>query len=459
MSYFWNLDLTDAASVAFTDECGRELSYADVNKEVELFSALLPSNRSLVLLKVRNDIASVIAYLACLRNHHPLIMVDSDLNDGLLDKLYQTYQPNLIIEGLKIHVTHQRQLQLAPELAVMLSTSGSTGSPKLVRLSKENLQHNANSIVVYLGLTDNEVAITTMPLHYSFGLSILNSHLTAGAKIVLTSSSLISKEFWNLVQGESVTSLSGVPYIFQMLKKMRYERFNTSSVRYLTQAGGRLDNETLSYFYKQCSIKNQKLYVMYGQTEATARISYLPCERLADKLGSIGIPIPGGELTIRDIDNGLVTEPHVEGELFYKRPNVMLGYAESLSDLSFGDHNAGVLKTGDLGYQDNDGFFYITGRSKRFIKIYGLRVSLDAVDNILADNGFSAAATGIDDKLFIFIEGHRQDDFLQHVAALISATLKININSIAVHCIDLIPRMVNGKVNGKALSDLMGQYE
>lgn len=459
MHYFWDFSHIKGTLCALTTEAGRSISYAELNDEIDSFISKLPKDRTLVLLKIRNNFASVIAYLACLRKRNPIILVDADLNDFLFNKINQNYNPNLIIDSLEVIVQHSNQLDLADELAVMLSTSGSTGSPKLVRLSKDNLQHNADSIVSYLGLTSSDVAITTLPLHYSFGLSILNSHLTTGGKIVLTSESLISKDFWKLVQSEKVTSLSGVPYVFQMLRKMRYERFNTDSIRYLTQAGGRLDNETISYFEQQCRNKNQKLYIMYGQTEATARISYLPYESLADKLGSIGIAIPGGKLSIRDIHNIEISKPNIEGEIFYTGPNVMLGYAESLVDLSLGNITNGVLKTGDIGYRDTDGYFFITGRIQRFIKMYGLRISLDAVDDILSEQGFSAVATGKDDKLFIVIEGTDQPEMTDSIKTVVSNTLKLNINSINTYYVDVLPRTSSGKVNTKVLKDLMEQYE
>lgn len=458
MKSFWDLEHLDADKVAFIDEQGSQYTYKEIQQLVKAWRQRLPLQRALVLLKVRNDLDTALAYLACLQAGHPLMLIDADLAPALSQSLLDTYRPNFVIDGKLLKNHNPETVQLHPELALMLSTSGSTGSPKLVRLSYDNVQANADSIISYLRLTAMEVAITTMPLHYSFGLSILNSHLAIGAKIVLTSKSLMTREFWQYVQDHQVTSLSGVPYIYQMLRKMRYERFNTNSVRYLAQAGGKLDTDTTCYFVEQCNKKNQNFFVMYGQTEATARITYLPPEKLNQKLGSIGIAIPGGRLFIRTEQGELTEQSGVEGELVYQGPNVMLGYAESVNDLVMGDSNKGWLDTGDIGYRDADGFFFITGRAKRFIKIYGLRISLDVVDELLAVQMVQAASTGRDDKLYIFVED-KLDSALSDIATELAVILKININAISVHGITTIPRTTNGKVDGKALKALMETYE
>lgn len=458
MSFFWDLALAEPTAVAFIDPLDGEISYAQLALRVQACVQQLPANRSLIALCIDTDLQSVSWYLAALQAGHPLILLDTSLDADLMQAMLATYQPNLLIHGTEIKVQHQEQLALHPDLALLLSTSGTTGSPKLVRLSRQNLQSNASAIVEYLRLNPLETAITTMPLHYSYGLSILNSHLQAGAQLVLTTHGLLSREFWQLVQQHQVSSLSGVPYIWQMLRKMRYERFKTDSVRYVTQAGGRLDNDSLLYFQQQTQAKHQQFIVMYGQTEATARIAYLPPELLAEKTGSIGRAIPGGKLWLRLADGQLTDQPDIEGELIYQGPNVMLGYAESLSDLALGDLCHGQLATGDIGYCDQDGCFYITGRAKRFIKMFGLRISLDTVDEVLARRGLDATSTGRDDQLVVFIS----DKSSVEPAALateLSAMFKINVNAIAVHQIAEIPRSSNGKVDGQAIKALMAQYE
>lgn len=458
MSFFWDLNQAEPTAVALVDQQEGAISYAELIQRVQACLQQLPSHRSLLALCMDTDLHSVCWYLAALQAGHPIILLDTSLDADLLETLVATYQPNILLRGSELRVQHQEQLALHPDLALLLSTSGTTGSPKLVRLSRQNLQSNASAIVEYLRLNPLDTAITTMPLHYSYGLSILNSHLQAGATLVLTNHGLLSREFWQLVQQHQVSSLSGVPYIWQMLRKMRYERFKTDSVRYVTQAGGRLDHDSLLYFHQQTQAKHQQFIVMYGQTEATARIAYLPPELLAEKTGSIGRAIPGGKLWVRLADGQLTDQPDIEGELIYQGPNVMLGYAESLAELALGDLCHGQLATGDIGYCDQDGCFYITGRAKRFIKMFGLRISLDTVDEVLARRGLDATSTGRDDKLMIFIS----DKAAMEPAALateLSALFKINVNAIAVHQIAAIPRSSNGKVDGQAIKALMAQYE
>lgn len=457
MDSFWGFGSDFLDNIALVDG-EQSISYRVLSELVNLKSEVLPAHRSLIFLQMKNDIESIVWYLACLKNDHPVLLIDSELCEDLFQSLVNTYNPNGIIKANEFLLIHHEKHQLADDLAILLSTSGSTGSPKLVRLSKRNLVANAKSISKYLEVNSSEVAITSMPLHYSYGLSILNSHLLNGGKIVVTSTSLVSREFWHLINQFKVTSLSGVPYTWQMLRKMRYERFNTSTIKYITQAGGRLDSDTLRYYQAKTSELNQKFFVMYGQTEATARISYLPPECLESKMGSIGVAIPEGKLWIKTNEGHLTDSPLESGELVYEGPNVMLGYAENISDLALGDVNRGLLHTGDLGYCDTEGYFFITGRAKRFIKVFGLRISLDAIDELLAGKGLSAVSTGRDDKLVIFNEPNIIMSSSE-IIYFISNSIKINVNAISVHLIESLPRTSNGKIDGQALSVLLEQYE
>lgn len=166
---------------------------------------------------------------------------------------------------------------------MLLTTSGSTGSPKLVRLSKENILENAKSIAQYLDIDQNERAITSLPMHYSYGLSVINSHLISGATILLTEDSYIQRDFWVFAREQRVTSFSGVPFTYEILKKMKFWNRNLPTLRTLTQAGGKLSNELIEYFAKNAKLRDVNFYVMYGQTEATARMSYLPCQYTIEK--------------------------------------------------------------------------------------------------------------------------------------------------------------------------------
>jgi acyl-coenzyme A synthetase/AMP-(fatty) acid ligase len=292
---------------------------------------------------------------------------------------------------------------LNEELALLLTTSGSTGSPKLVRQSYKNINSNAASIVEYLGITGDDRAISTIPMNYTYGLSIINSHLMQGASIIMNDYTLMEKEFWALLKNMHATTFGGVPYIYEMLKKLRFERMNLPDLRYITQAGGRLPLELAEEFIAICARKGIKMIIMYGQTEATARMSYLPWGMAQDKPASIGIAIPGGKFSLMDDEGNTVDTPDTTGELIYTGENVTLGYAQTCDDLSKEDENHGILHTGDMAKRDVDGFYYIVGRKKRFLKLFGNRINLDELEAILNRKGYECVCSGIDDRLKIYV--------------------------------------------------------
>ncbi len=445
---YWKFSSENLDKTALVDEQGNELSFRMLNKEVDVFISNLPHYKALVFAKVSNTKASIVTYLACLKANHPLLLLDASLSDDLLDRLVSCYRPNIICCDGIIKQLHHDILTLNSNLSLLLSTSGSTGSPKLVRLSANNLNANAESIAQYLRITCNDRAITTLPMSYSYGLSVINSHFLKGAAVVLSDDGIISREFWNKINDAKVSTMAGVPFLYQMLRKLKYKRFNTQGIRYITQAGGKLDIDSINYFQGECAAQGQEFVVMYGQTEATARMSYVPFDKLSSKAGSIGIAIPKGCLSIIDSSGGEVKESFVEGEIQYSGPNVMLGYAESLSDLALGDESKGKLDTGDLGYFDEDSFFYITGRLKRFIKMHGLRISLDVIEEWLLCKDYETVVTGVDDQLIVCLVGNVDEIKLKK---LLVDEYKININNINVKILIEFPRTANGKINYKQL--------
>jgi long-chain acyl-CoA synthetase len=451
---YWEFSQEHLKNTAIVDEQGSEISFAMLAEEVNEFINKLPDYKALIFSRVSNSKASIVTYLACLKAEHPLLLLENNLSVDLFNNLVTCYHPNLICSEGEIEQRHNDKLQLNPKLALLLSTSGSTGSPKLVRLSADNLQSNAESIAQYLRLTCDDRAITTLPMNYSYGLSVINSHFQKGAAIVLSDDGIISRELWAKITDFKVTSIAGVPFLYQMLKKLKYKRFNTQGIRYITQAGGKLDVDSINYFKDECSKQGQEFVVMYGQTEATARMSYVPFDCLDSKSGSIGIAIPNGTLSIADMNGKSVKETLVEGEIHYEGPNVMLGYAESLSDLALGDISKGKLHTGDVGYFDADGFFYITGRLKRFIKMYGLRLSLDSIEAWLGAKEYDVVVTGVDDQLVICLVDEADEAVLKK---LLSDEYKININNIVVEILLEIPRTANGKIDHKLLLKSIGK--
>ena len=371
-------------------ENDKVLNYEALEKAVTLFCNKLPQKKQLIAFIMHRNIDSVIAYLACLRMGHSVLMIDPSRTQAQKERLFDIYKPNFIYDDF-LKPYHKKQHTIFKQLSLLLPTSGSTGSNKYVRLSKENLQTNCESITAYLRLQKSDIGITTLPLYYSYGLSVLHTHLQVGASMVLGEFSLTQKEFWDAFTQCRITNFNGVPYHYEILKKLRFQSKKHPSLRFLTQAGGKLHSDMVKHFAKDATENKKLFFVMYGQTEATARISFLPIENVLKKPSSIGIAIPNTKLTLEN------------NELVFYGKNVMLGYANDYTDLTKEDELHGKLYTGDLGYQDNEGYFYITGRAKRFIKLFGNRINLDAIEQRLKQTFSEVVITGEDDKLFVWM--------------------------------------------------------
>jgi long-chain acyl-CoA synthetase len=418
---------------------------ADLARRADAAVADLPP-RSVFALRFAPNTASVAVYLGALRNGHVPLLVGTDLAVEILNPLCSQFRIGRLFDGTAWTTVGTGGLEspaVHPALGMLISTSGSTGSPKLVRLSRENLAANAASIREYLMLADDDIAITSLPLSYAYGLSVLNSHLASGAGIVLSDAAVTTPEFWNLVRSKGVTSLNGVPTAWRMLRRLRFERMDLPTIRHMTQAGGRLDPEEIVWLGKLAQRTNRRLFIMYGQTEATARIAYLPHTRVLEKPGSIGQSIPGGELWLVDARGSAITAAGVEGQLVYRGPNVMLGYAESAEDLILPAAQAS-LYTGDLARRDAEGHFWITGRLKRFIKLFGNRIGLDEIEDHLRAQGLEAGAVGRDGALMIgVVTDAASASAVRHE---IATYYRLHPTAIQVHALDSLPRNSAGKM-------------
>lgn len=424
--------------------------------------SLYVTPRSLVFIMCSNTIGSLVGYVAFLQADCASLLLNKEMEPHVLKNLMQTYRPAYLwVPESDVKTYQESQLcvslcgysllkmqvdsptKIFSDLALLLTTSGSTGSPKLVRLSKKNLMSNAKSIVEYLNITQDEKPITSLQMYYSYGLSIINSHLITGATLLLTDYSYIQKEFWDFAVDKECTSFSGVPFTYEILKKIRFWDKSIPTLKTLTQAGGKLNDSLLEYFITYARQRDIHFFLMYGQTEATARMSYLPPEHALEKLGSIGIAIPGGQFELKDDSGSKITEPNKVGELVYKGGNVSLGYAECAEDLMRGDDNQGILFTGDLAYFDTDGFYYIAGRKKRFLKLFGNRISLDYTENLLKPICSDCVCVGTDDKMIIYTtEQNKSDDII----SFLTNTTKLNRIAFEVRYIDRIPRSDTGKI-------------
>ncbi len=367
-----------------------QLSYRELAERVAATAERLGPVRRLVLLAGANQADALITYLAALSAGHPVLLVPGD-NESTLRSLTEAYSPDVVArpDARGTWTLDERHPESAhvfhPDLALLLSTSGSTGSPKLVRLSHENVQSNAESIAAYLDITDTDRAATTLPMHYCYGLSVLHSHLLRGAGLVLTERSVSEAAFWEEFRAGRGTSLAGVPYTSDLLDRVGFERMELPHLRRVTQAGGRLAPQRVARYAELGRRSGWQLFVMYGQTEATARMAYLPPHLAAERPEAVGVPIPGGSFRLRPVD-GHGPDP---GELVYSGPNVMLGYAESPADLALG-RTVEELHTGDLARRASDGLYEIVGRRSRFAKILGLRVDPQRVESHLEQPGVTA---------------------------------------------------------------------
>lgn len=462
---FFDLNSPHKDSILCTDEFQNCCTYRDALSHATVLRKII-SPRTLAIIYCKNTIGSLLSYIICLHNKIVPILIDDMLPTNLKNRFIEIYEPNWIFQpsqsvsslslyqlyDYEIYKHSLRSIDMNPSLALLLTTSGSTGSPKLVRQSYQNLQANAESIDTYLELTKQSRPVTTLPMHYTFGLSIINSHLNVGATIFLTQKDIFTTDFWEYVKKNKITSIAGVPFTYECLERLKFTSMSLPHLELLTQAGGKLTASLQQKFAEYAKINRKRFIIMYGQTEATARISYLPYFYALSKLGSIGIAIPGGALTLID-DNGLtILNPYQQGELVYSGDNVTLGYAETRDDLSRGDDWNKSLLTGDIAYFDEDRFFYIVGRRKRFVKIQGKRINLDEIESHLKEcfSAIDIACTGTDQKLLVYITStlpSTQDDIIQEMLNAV----QLHPIFIKVISIRNIPKTKSGKTDYKSL--------
>ena len=452
----FGLDRHSSAKAVYEAASDRWLSYADLRGLVsERGAEFGGSGRSLVFLFCKNDLRSVATYLASFELGHASALLDDGLVPEAKSALIELYRPEWISTAVDVpHPDYARvsdalwrrhsagTAALHPDLALLLSTSGSTGSPRFVRLTRRNVEANAESISQVLEIGTADCAIMSLPMHYSYGLSVLNTHLLRGASIALTDQGLLEPGFWETFRKAECTSFAGVPYLYQILRRLDPERLNIPTLNTMTQAGGRMDPALIAKFSSWIAERGGRFFVMYGQTEATARISILPSSALPERLGSVGLPIPGGRAEI---------DPETS-ELVYSGPNVMMGYAASREDLALGDELGRTLRTGDLARIEDDGFIFITGRAKRDAKVFGLRINLDEVENLLRTHG-PVAVVGKGEALRIYCEHGDEAIFAEHRREL-SERLRIHHSAFVFQRLESLPLTANGKIDYQKLTGL-----
>jgi len=461
---FWkNLRSRQDTAAVIDHDAGTILTYAALHLQVQnAAEQLCGPRRSLVMLFSNNDTASIVCYLAALEAQQAVFLSPMGIHQASAQALLDAYRPELVLcrtdaapvdvapgyeqAGLVHGYRLLRRCECAdepphPALGLVLSTSASTGSPKAVRLSLTSLSACADQVAEALALGDADRSLLCLPLSYVYGLSVLNSSLHAGAAVVLVKGSSADRAYYAKLASAGVTTIPAVSQIFEHWRRLRVEAALLPKLTRLTHSGNALDPELFAWIYEHVARRGTRLYLMYGQTEACGRIAVLPPESLPDRHRSVGRALRGGSLSISE-----------RGEIVYRGPGVMLGYAGTREELTLGDTLQGALHTGDLGYLDREGYLFITGRASRHCKVFGHRVNLDDVEGFARrERPVAAIETG--GVIAIVFEGALPDpsSWLMPLAR----HFQLPPQSFRLLAVPELPRTARGKVAYSSLLSLL----
>lgn len=461
----FDIDKKPTSSLAAIDDAGGQLTYGDIVSLREALSKMQPE-RELVFCLCENRVGALAGFLSLYDCKDVCLLLSAKIDKGLLDTLYETYKPSYfwmpeskagetqyeVVYQFKDYVlckTGNKVPELHPELSMLMTTSGTTGSPKLVRHKYGNIESNAKNVAQVFGWTPEERGIIDLPMQYTMGLNVICSHLYAGATVLLIEVNLMSPKYWSFIKEQKGSNFTGVPFSYEILNRLRFWKMDLPHLTTLAEGGGKLSDTLFKTIADFAVEKGKRFFATFGTTETSARLAFLPPEQAATHIGSIGHAIPEGKLILVDENGNEINEADVEGELRYEGPNVTMGYGTCVEDLKKGDEFCGVYETGDIARKDEDGFFYIVGRKKRFLKLFGLRVSLDQSEKIIKDSlGIECACTGDDNQMLIYIT---QEGLKEEVKNLISEKTGLMAKSFEVREIESIPRFESGKINYKEL--------
>lgn len=408
----------------------------------------LSGPRTLLFHYIANTVEGVAQLMGAASAGHAIALLDPKLPAQAKAALATRYSPGIILDNDTV-LRQDNCCVLHPDLSVLLSTSGSTGSPKFVRLSAGNLASNARAIAEVLDIRVPEAGCGHLPLHYSYGLSVLTSHLSAGAPLHLTNKGFLHPDFWTQMKYWRIAHLPGVPFHYTTMRRFNFAKLDLPDLRVMTQAGGALDVRIRKMAHDYMDARGGRFHVMYGQTEAAPRITTLAHEDFPAHAETVGPALPGGRLEIIG-EKGV---PGVEGEVIYYGPNVMMGYAENPAGLALGDEMGGRLATGDIGRLDEDGRLIITGRVKRMGKIAGLRVNLDEVEHSLGGLGEEFAVVNKSEVLFIYHLPNVDVEALKERALKrLSDRFTLPKTAYRFQQVDGFPRTSRDKIDYQALS-------
>lgn len=466
---YLNLDQRQADRVAIVEDTQRQCTYGELVGFCDEFAQWV-APRSLIFILCQNTVGAMAAHIACVEKKIVPLMISSHMDAALRDALIATYHPEYLwvpeklapefpdmppVAGKYEYVllkTGHASPALYDDLAMLLTTSGSTGSPKLVRHRYENLYANAQNVAAFFGFTEADRSLVDLQLHYTMGLNVACSGLQAGATLIMTTMNAMQKEYWAYFLAQRVTVITGVPYNYEILKKLKFFKRDLPDLRILAEGGGRLTDDLFREIATYAKDTGKLFYATFGTSETTARLAYLDPACALDHIGSIGKAIPNGRLSLIDDDGTPIDEIEATGELVYEGPNVTLGYALTAEDLQKGDERGGVYRTGDLAHRDAEGFYYIVGRRSRFLKLYGHRVGLDESERMIRRQfDIECACTGDDKQMRIFVT---QEGLDREIRAFMAEKTGIFVQAFAVRVIPQIPKNEVGKTLYSVLSAL-----
>lgn len=462
---FLNIDQKKKSTVALVDNEGICISYGELaEKMLELGTKVKP--RSIIFILCKNTVGAMIGYLSFIENKAVPLNLSSKIDDALLDTLLNTYTPAYLWVpnedigkfsytivtseyGYTLLSTENELYPIHDKLQFLMTTSGSTGSPKLVRYKFGNLEANAKNVAIAFGWSEKERPVCDLGMQYTMGLNVINTHLYVGATILLTTYNLLSGEFWDYIKTERATNFTGVPFSYDIFYRLHFEQMDLPDLTTLSEGGGKLTDTRFMQLAQYAERTGKRFIASFGTTETSARMACLPAELALLKIGSIGRAIPEGELFLIDSDGSVLTNPIAEGEMCYKGPNVTMGYAVCKEDLLKDDEFRGEYHTGDLARRDEDGCYYVTGRLSRFLKLLSYRVSLDQCERLIQQEfGIECACSGTDQRMNVYItdEGKRMDvlEFIAGKTNLFKSLFKVFV-------VEELLRNDSGKIRYKDL--------
>ena len=353
------------------------ISYDNLLKDIKKTKKIM-GKRNVIYFRSSNTFTNLYDFLCYLLADNVIILVDSSYDEKYHKRNIQKFLPNYIYDGKSLKREQRYPNYTNKELALVLPTSGSTGNPKFVMITKRNIKVSTTAIIKATNVESTDKAMLVLPMHYVYGLSIIFSHLAVGATIYKSSYPYASNKFWEDIVNSNSTSMGLVTSGYEFMFKLHYDKFiNTSSIKKLTHSGSFLYKDLCSKIYDLCSCNDIQFYRMYGTTETMSRITVLPPDAYLNNPYSVGKSIvPKSKLTIDKNTNEII---------YYSGGNVMLGYANNFIDLQK-KRNTCIYHTGDVGYFNKNGYLVLTGRLNRISKPGGYRVNLDDVELNLINN-------------------------------------------------------------------------